>query len=95
MPMQKRWQKFTVLNIGMALGFFISLFWIPSATSIVLLAALFAAIIAVMNYLLFTRLRRVSNGESIRDTSLSTVAIVAGFLIFVLDLVFRLTRHSP
>lgn len=95
MPIQKRWQKFTVLNIGIALGVFTSLFWIPKSTSVVLLVVLFGAVIAVMNYLLFTRLKRISSGESTKDTSLSTIVVVVGFLIFLLDLVFRVVRHSP
>jgi len=95
MRVQKRWQKFTLLNIGIALGLFASLFWIPKATSIVLLVVLFGAVVAVMNYLAFTRMGRVSSGEPTRDTSFSTLIAVAMFLIFVLDLIFRLAHHSP
>jgi len=93
MQIHKRWQKFTLLNIGLGLGLFVSLFVIPARTSVWLLVGLFITIIVTMNYLLFVKLRKIENGETTKDTRFSTVIIYAGFFIFVLDLVFRLVHH--
>lgn len=94
MRLQKTWQKFTLLNVGMVLGLFVSLFVVPRTTPIWFLAVLFSAIIGTMNYLLFMRLRKAAGGEPAKDARLSSVIIFVGFLIFVLDLVFRQIGHS-
>lgn len=78
----------------MVLGLFASLFMIPGNVPTWLLAALFGAIIAAMSYVLFARLGKIAGRGSIKDTGLSTVIIVLGLLIFVLDLAFKLARHS-
>jgi len=94
MRLQKTWQKFTLLNVGMALGLFVSLFVVPRTTPIWFLAVLFSAIVGTMNYILFMRLRRAAGGEPAKDTRLSSVIILVGFLIFLLDLAFRVAGHS-
>jgi hypothetical protein len=94
MRVKKTWQKFTVMNVGIVVGLFVSLFVIPATTSIDLLVVICGVFIATMNYLLFARLRKVAGGEEIRDTRLSTIVIVVGFVIFVLDVVLRLAHYS-
>ena len=91
--MQKRWQKFTLLNIGVALGLFVSLFGIPKSTSILLLAVVFSAIVAAMNYALFVRLKRGTGGDFIKNKTLSTVITVLGVLIFLFGLIYRIASH--
>jgi hypothetical protein len=90
---QKRWQKFTVLNAGLLIGIFASLFVIPASTSIWLVAAVSAAIVGVMNVLLFRRLRSAEAETSVNDSKSSTVIIAVGFLIFLIDLAFGLAHH--
>jgi hypothetical protein len=94
MQIQKTWQKFTLLNVGMVLGLFASLFVIPRNTAIWILVVLFSAIVGTMNYLLFMRLRKTAGGKSAKDTGLSSVILFVGFLIFVLDFLLRLVGHS-
>jgi len=92
--MKRRWQKFTLLNLGALVGVFASLFMVPANTPTWLWAAIAGVVIAVLNYLLLAKLKKVERGESTKDTGLSTMVVVAGFLVFIFDLFFRLAGHS-
>jgi hypothetical protein len=94
MALRKRWQKFTLLNVGLLLGVLASLFMVPGNTPTWLWAAISTTVVASMNYLAFARLRKVERGESIKYTKLTTLVIALGFVFFLIDLFLSLTRHS-
>jgi uncharacterized membrane protein HdeD (DUF308 family) len=94
MKLPRRWQKFTMLNVGLFLGIVASLFVIPATTSVWLVAGISAVIVGVMNVLLFMRLRNAEAGQSTGASSSSTIIIALGFLILLIDLAIRLAQHQ-
>jgi predicted membrane channel-forming protein YqfA (hemolysin III family) len=94
MQLKKTWQKFTLLNISLVLGLIASLFVVPGNTPLGWLAVVFGASVAVMNCLLFARLRKPTGRESASDSRLSTVIVSAGVVIFLLDLLLTYIHRS-
>ena len=76
----KPWKKYVALNLGMVIGVFVSIFIAPESTPVWIWALVACTFLAVMNYLLFRKLRSGQSPESKR----------AGWGIAILGLVFLL-----
>jgi hypothetical protein len=93
MRIKKKAQKYALLNLGMVLGAIASGFVLPGNTPVWLWALVSAVVIGTLNYLLFITLRKGEGTRSQNDSRFSTALVFLGFLIFVLDLVFRLAHR--
>lgn len=89
----KKWQKFTVLNVGILLGIVASNFMLPSNTPAWLWAAISIVVIITMNYLLVRKLRSAA-GTPREQVKGSTVIIAVGFLIVLIDMLVRLAHRT-
>jgi hypothetical protein len=86
----KSWKKYTALNASMLVGFFVSLYVLPSSTHFWPLAIAFLVFLASINYALFRRLRQTKNSQTERpDQS----AIIAALILVFLDSVLSRILH--
>jgi len=82
-----RWKKIAVVNGGGLVGIIISLFVISPQTPLWLWGVVSAAALAVLNYVCFGW-RQTAIGGS-KSGARSTVIIVLGVVVLLLDLILR------
>ncbi|MGH9715727.1 MAG: hypothetical protein ACRD4R_03225 [Candidatus Acidiferrales bacterium] len=92
--LKSAWQKYAVLNAGMVLGCLASVFMLPGSTPVWIWVSVCVAVIAMMNFFAFTRLRKDNKKQSSSGSRFTTAVVFVGFLIFALDLAFHLIHHS-
>ena len=81
------WKRILLLNGGMLIGIFVSIFLTPPDTPVWLWATISVVVMAVMNFL---ALRRLRMPDAKPKSSLSrTIVIWLGVLVLLLDLAYR------
>jgi hypothetical protein len=81
------WKKIALVNGGGLVGIIISLFIVSSPTPLWLWATLSGVALTALNYICFGW-RRTAGGEATSGAKSTTITIF-GFIILLLDLIYR------
>jgi hypothetical protein len=85
-------KRLVIVNASALVGIFISLFTVPPRTPLWMWASISMIVTGVLNYVVLTRAPKLGE-TSQRGSTWSTVVIVFGFGLLILELALRFLHH--